>query len=265
MQIDGRIRKCKWCQQDVFLCKSHAIPKYFGEDMKKEHRPIPIDPRKNPVLYCSPSDIHEPNNWHRQDIFKARILCKDCEQRFRKLYDDPANALWNKWGKQIQSGARIISVSEEEWATCEHFILSVIWRSLFISECKLKIGKQFRRKIEGILAGKQIKHSLKFRIQATMRGNKLFKSVVTPGRYYIGLKPRDYDRGIGFLAGGFSWECLTSVWQPLSDKAIAKDYLDFWTYSSIVLEATGRADVIRNQNANTPQAAFIRSKFPNGW
>lgn len=80
---------------------------------------------------------------------------------------------------------------------------------------------------------------------------------MTPQGFQIG-----YDRGIGFLAGGFSWEYLTSITQKEVDqkKVESKDYHDPESFSAFIMNNI-KVDIERNWDKNTQQGRFIRAKF----
>ncbi|HDM78509.1 MAG TPA: hypothetical protein ENG51_18905 [Deltaproteobacteria bacterium] len=107
MSEEKMIEKCELCGKQVPLVKSHIIPKFATNWIKKTSLTGGLRKPLNP-------------NIRYQDSAKIRLLCSQCEQKFSK---------WEKWFadnvfyKYWNGGKRLFQYNESLLL----FILSLSW------------------------------------------------------------------------------------------------------------------------------------------
>lgn len=111
---------CKLCQKPQELRESHIASKFLWKQSG-----VTGDKRKFSVSSPTHPELDEPN---RQDGFKEYLLCQGCEQKFSRLEDYAARALFGEDGP-IKNRADEHSVwSGLNYASLKLFQMSILWR-----------------------------------------------------------------------------------------------------------------------------------------
>ncbi len=102
---------CRLClMENVDLCKSHIIPKFFRTRSKREHS-------KKTERFWGSQNIGQWQN----DLLKPYFLCRDCEDTFNRN----ERYFANHYNKSIYS-----KPSKYKEGELRYFILSMAWRCL---------------------------------------------------------------------------------------------------------------------------------------
>ncbi|WP_138429614.1 hypothetical protein [Fodinibius saliphilus] len=107
---DFELDKCAFCKLDRELRESHIIPKSFGKWVKKTSATGFLRNAENP-------------NLRRQDVWKTKLLCDECEQRFgvyEKKFMEKIFRPYHKSADQV--------LEYDIWLP--KFIASINWRIL---------------------------------------------------------------------------------------------------------------------------------------
>ena len=112
-----RIMKCKLCQLDKKLCRSHIIPESAYKPLyDNEHRCLQISniKKKQPMLQIG---------------LREHLLCKECEEHLNK-YDSYFADLWYQNGKAPSNANKeLISINKIDYHRFKLFHMSVLWRA----------------------------------------------------------------------------------------------------------------------------------------
>ncbi len=119
----NNIKKCALCKQERKLCKSHIIPKFYFDWLKKT----------SATGYLR--SAHEPNK-RQQDGLKEYLLCADCENIFSKFEKYFADTFFYPYLNDYVDEILIDNGSCEPIQYDENlrrFALSIQWRHLSVS------------------------------------------------------------------------------------------------------------------------------------
>lgn len=105
-----RVKKCALCGRHARLFKSHVIPKFVVDWLK----------RTSTTGYIR--QVIKPN-LRKQDIDKLKLLCADCESRFSKWEKRFAEDIFIPFQEKYQQ-----SFEYEEWLLL--FVVSLAWRTV---------------------------------------------------------------------------------------------------------------------------------------
>ena len=114
MNRAGKPETCALCGGAGPICKSHVIPKFFGDWLKRE----------SPTGYLTSA---EHRGKRSQDILKIRLLCERCEERFSKHENYFKNKIFDPFEKP-ESLDKPQSFAYD--SSLELFATSLSWRVL---------------------------------------------------------------------------------------------------------------------------------------
>ena len=115
--------KCRLCDKEDHLRKSHILPEFYYK---------PIYDEKHRFFELS-TDIKHKTKFLQKGV-REKLLCDKCEQQFSK-YENYASKMFNSSTKAIKSGDEIIA-NNIDYNLFKLHHLSVLWR---ISISSLKI------------------------------------------------------------------------------------------------------------------------------
>lgn len=166
------IGQCKLCRRERELQRSHLLPEFFFNDAYDEiHRMVQV----------SQTELAT----RKQQGWRTRMLCRDCEQFLNDKYEKPMKAMWvdaavlprNPTGK-------VVHVSGLDYSKFKLFHLSVLWR-MTVSElsqmANMRLGPH-EEKIRSMLRAEDPGPSKRYQIFAfviTLSG-RLATDFVTP-------------------------------------------------------------------------------------
>jgi hypothetical protein len=112
------LQKCALCGNRAQLQKSHIIPKFVGEWLKKT----------SATGYLRAATMP---NVRKQDLVTVELLCRSCEQRFGQWETQVANHIFRPFHKQrLHEPRSPQSFAYEEWLL--RFAVSLAWRTVTI-------------------------------------------------------------------------------------------------------------------------------------
>lgn len=111
--------KCKLCQQNNKLLRSHIIPEFFYKDTySKSHKISVVSTGKIPKEFMN-----------LQKGLRERLLCIDCEQLISPWEKYVREALFGGVELQIAADKHFIKIMDVDYHRFKLFSLSLIWRA----------------------------------------------------------------------------------------------------------------------------------------